>query len=203
MIRPDHLGQRISALVDGELGHQERDRALAHIAHCPSCRAALEDERLVKDRIASAPIPPASPALTARLLGLAQPGDPMPPRERRMPLAPVVPTLPAPGRRRGATRPGDRDDPRRPGRLRATPLRSRRARYAAVTAVSAVGLMLGTAFLAGAAPQQPGAPVLPPSAELSVEHAATTSGQPLGDPAFDAVTASYGGLYFAPRATGR
>jgi hypothetical protein len=76
-------------------------------------------------------------------------------------------------------------------------------RYAAAAGVSAVSLMLGAAFLAGAEPQQPGAPVLPPAAELSVEHAATTSGQPLGDPAFDAVTASVGGLYFAPRATGR
>ena len=112
MIRPAHLGPRISALVDGELGHQERDRALAHVANCPSCRAALEEERRVKDRLASAHTPPASPALTARLLGLAEPGDPMPPRERRMPLAPVVPTLPAPGRGRGETRrPGDRADP--------------------------------------------------------------------------------------------
>ncbi len=203
MIRPQHLGQRLSALVDGELGHQERDRALAHIAHCPACRSQLEEERRVKDRLA-APTPPASPALTARLLGLAEPGEPMPPRERRMPLAPVVPTLPAPGRGRGLTRPGGRTDPRRPGRVRASTSRSRRARYTAAAAVSAVGLVLGAAFMAGGPPQQqPGAPVLPPAAELSVEHAATTSGQPLGDPAFDAVTASVGGLYFAPRATGR
>lgn len=203
MIRPQHLGQRISALVDGELGHQERDRALAHVAHCPSCGAALDEERRVKDQLATTPTPPASPALTARLLGLAEPGDPMPPRERRMPLAPVVPTLPAPGRSPGLTRPGGRKDPRRPGRLRTTAPRSRRARYTAATAISALGLVVGTAFMAGAAPQQPGAPVLPPAAELSVEHAATTSGQPLGDPAFDAVTASFGGLTFAPQATGR
>jgi len=199
VIRPQHLGERISALVDGELGHQERDRALAHIAHCPPCRSQLEEERRVKDRLATAPAPPASPALSARLLALAEPGEPMPPRERRMPLTPVVPTLPAPGR----GRPGGRTDPRGPGRLRASTPRRRRARYTAATAVSAVGLVLGTAFMAGAAPQQPGAPVLPPAAELSVEHAATTSGQPLGDPAFDAVTASVGGLYFAPQATGR
>ena len=57
--------------------------------------------------------------------------------------------------------------------------------------------------MAGAAPQQqPGAPVLPPAAELSVEHAATTSGQPLGDPAFDAVTASVGGLVLRPTGDG-
>ena len=120
-----------------------------------------------------------------------------------MPLTPLVPTLPAPGRGRGLTRPRGRTDARRPGRLRSSTTRSRRARYTAATAVSAVALLVGAAFMAGAAPQQPGAPVLPPAAELSVEHAATTSGQPLGDPAFDAVTASFGGLYFAPQATGR
>jgi anti-sigma factor RsiW len=203
VIRPQHLGQRISALVDGELGHQVRDRALAHIAHCPSCRVQLEEERHLKDRLATAPTPPGSSALTARLLGLADPGEPMPPRERRMPLTPVVPTLPAPGRGRGPTRPGGRNEPRRPGRLRAGPARSRRARYTAASAVSAGGLLVAAAFMAGAAPPQPGAPVLPPAAELSVEHVATTSGQPLGDPAFDAVTASFGGLYVAPQATGR
>ncbi len=201
MIRPEHLGQRISALVDGELGHEARDRALAHIAHCVSCRAALEEERQVKDRLATAPSPPASPQLTARLRALAEPGDPLPPLARRMPLAPVVPTLPAPGGRRPGrrNRPDGRADSRGPGNRS----RSRRARYAAATAVSVAGLVLATAFLAGAAPQQPGTPVLPPAAELTVEHAATTSGLPLSDPAFDAVTASFGGLTVPPRATGR
>ena len=201
-MRPEHLGQRISALVDGELGHEARDRALAHIAHCPSCRSALEEERQVKGRLATAPSPPASPQLTARLRALAEPGDPLPPPARRMPLAPVVPTLPAPGgsRRPGRrNRPDGRGDSRGPG----TRVRTRRARYAAATAVSAAGLVLATAFLAGGAPQQPGTPVLPPAAELTVEHAATTSGLPLSDPAFDAVTASFGGLTFPPRATGR
>jgi len=200
VIRPEHLGQRISALVDGELGHAARDRALAHIAHCPSCRAALEEERRVKDRLTAAPAPPASPELTARLRALAEPGDPLPPRERRMPLTPLVPTLPAPGRPRTgrSSRPDGRRDSTRPGSRGTT----RRVRYTAAAA-SAAGLMLVTAFLAGAAPQTPGTPVLPPAAEISVEHAATTSGLPLSDPAFGAVTASFGGLTFPPRASGR
>jgi hypothetical protein len=54
------------------------------------------------------------------------------------------------------------------------------------------GLVLGTAFAAGGSAGA--AAVVPPAAELSVEHAATTSGLPLGDPAFTAVTASFGGL---------
>ena len=49
-----HLGPRISALVDGELGHEARDRALAHVAHCPTCRESLESERAVKDLLAAA-----------------------------------------------------------------------------------------------------------------------------------------------------
>ena len=196
MIRPEHLGQRISALVDGELGQAARDRALSHIAHCATCHAVLEQERRVKDRIAAAAAPPASPELTARLRALAEPGEPMPPRDRRMPLAPLVPTLPPPGRRRtGAGGPAPRRDSRRPGSS-GSARTARRARYAAVTAVSAFTLMIGTAFMAGGAPAQPGTPVLPPAAELSVEHAATTSGLPLSDPAFDAVTASFGGLTF-------
>ena len=71
-------------------------------------------------------------------------------------------------------------------------LGNRRVRYAAVGAVSFAGLMLGTAFAAGGS--QPGTPVLPPTAELSTEHTAATSGLPLRDPAFDAVTTSFGGL---------
>ena len=36
-----HLGDRIAALADGELGHTERDRALAHVAGCPSCLSLI------------------------------------------------------------------------------------------------------------------------------------------------------------------
>jgi len=34
-----HLGQRLSALIDGELGHVERDRVLVHLVRCEPCRA--------------------------------------------------------------------------------------------------------------------------------------------------------------------
>jgi putative zinc finger protein len=187
-----HLGDRISALVDGELGHNARDRALAHVANCVSCRAALDAERAVKDRLATAPTPGPSPELMARLLAMGEPGDPMPPRGRPMPLAPVVPTLPPPGRGPRFGTPGTRADRSRPsGRPRL-----RRGRHVAVGVASVAGLMLATAFAAGGQAPPPGAPIAPPSAELSVEHAATTSGLPLSDPAFDAVTASFGGLTF-------
>jgi hypothetical protein len=57
--------------------------------------------------------------------------------------------------------------------------------------------VLGTAFAAGGSAGAGSATIVPPAAELSVEHAATSSGLPLGDPAFTAVTASFGALTIA------
>jgi Putative zinc-finger len=186
----NHLGPRVSALVDGQLGHSERDRALSHLAHCATCQAAVDAERTVKAMLAGAAHPALSDELLASLHGLAEPGGPVSPRPRAMPLGPVVPTLPPPGR--GPF--GSRRDSRRPaGSVRGG--RAQRVRYAAAGAVSVAGLVLGTAFAAGGSAAA--VPVVPPAAELSVEHAATTSGLPLGDPAFTAVTASFGGLIVA------
>jgi Putative zinc-finger len=187
-----HLGVLVSALVDGELDHDTRDQALAHVARCAQCRTDLDEERRVKALLAGAggPEPPA--AFIAGLVALAEPGEPMPPRSRRMPLTPVVPTLPPPGRRARSGSPRGRRDGARPGS------RARRVRYATAGAVSVMGLVLGTAFAAGGAPAASGPVVVPPAAEMSVEHAAANQGQLLRDPAFDAVTASFGGLGAAP-----
>ncbi|MEU5884900.1 zf-HC2 domain-containing protein [Spirillospora sp. NPDC047279] len=45
------LGERLTALVDGELGHEERDRALAHLARCERCRAEADALRRLKGRL--------------------------------------------------------------------------------------------------------------------------------------------------------
>jgi Putative zinc-finger len=188
----NHLGTRVSALVDGQLRDAERDRALTHVAHCDSCRAAVDAERSVKSLLAGASLPGPSDTLLASLRNLGEPGDPVSPRPRSMPLGPVVPTLPPPGR--GPF--GSRRDSRRPagsvGSSRGG--RAQRVRYAAAGAVSVAGLVLGTAFAAGGSAGAGAATIVPPAAGLSVEHAATTSVLPLGDPAFTAVTASFGGL---------
>jgi hypothetical protein len=185
----NHLGNRVSSLVDGQLKQAERDRALSHVAHCATCREAVDAERTVKALLSGASLPPPSERLLASLHGLADPGDPVGPRPRSMPLGPVVPTLPPPGR--GPF--GSRRDSRRPARGR----RAQRVRYAAAGAVSVAGLVLGTAFAAGGSAGAGSATIVPPAAELSVEHAATSSGLPLGDPAFTAVTASFGGFTIA------
>ncbi|MGW4028083.1 anti-sigma factor family protein [Streptomyces sp. NPDC004838] len=70
-----HLGDRLAALVDGELTHDARDRVLAHLATCPRCKAEADAQRRLKDVFARTAPPPPSEGLLARLQGLpAGPG---------------------------------------------------------------------------------------------------------------------------------
>ncbi|MEU5220251.1 zf-HC2 domain-containing protein [Streptomyces sp. NPDC020807] len=72
-----HLGDRLAALVDGELGHDARERVLAHLATCPRCKAEADAQRALKSVFASAAPPPPSEGFLARLQGLpGGPGDP-------------------------------------------------------------------------------------------------------------------------------
>lgn len=178
-----HLGERVADLVDGELDHVARDRALAHLAHCTACRAEVEAHRRVKELLSTAPSPPLPGDALAGLLSLAAPGGPLPPRARTMPLGAVVPELPPPGRGPRLGRPGSRADSRHPGGRRL----SRRAR-AAAGALSLAGVVLVTAFAAGGAPAGPAGPVVPPAAELSVEHGRTATAVTVGDPGLGLIT---------------
>jgi anti-sigma factor RsiW len=192
-----HLGDRLTALVDGELGHDARDRALSHIAFCPACRAALEAERGTKHLVASTPTPPPPADLHRRLRALAEPGEPLPPRRTAMPGGASGPrSLPLPdrspaGRRPAASRTHARPGGRRPGQRRAV-----RAGVATLGALSAVGVALAAAFVLGG-PQASGSgsPLLPPVEQFSVEHAVTEQ-MPLADPAVGAVTATFGEVSF-------
>ncbi|MFE9169364.1 anti-sigma factor family protein [Streptomyces kebangsaanensis] len=65
-----HLGDRLAALVDGELGHDARERVLAHVATCPKCKAEVDAQRRVKNVFAQAAPPPPSESFLARLQGL-------------------------------------------------------------------------------------------------------------------------------------
>jgi len=70
-----HLGQRISALIDGELSDAERDRVLAHIAGCDPCRQEAVALRALKQRMHSLGEAMVDAALTGRLMAMAMPPD--------------------------------------------------------------------------------------------------------------------------------
>ncbi|KOU70159.1 membrane protein [Streptomyces sp. MMG1533] len=64
------MGDRLAALVDGELGHESRDRVLAHLATCAKCKAEADAQRRLKNVFAEAAPPPPSESFLARLQGL-------------------------------------------------------------------------------------------------------------------------------------
>lgn len=64
-----HLGQRLSALIDGELEASERQRVLLHTNKCRSCRAELAALHVLKQQIVnSVGEAPAVAGLTGRLM---------------------------------------------------------------------------------------------------------------------------------------
>ncbi|MFD3656157.1 anti-sigma factor family protein [Streptomyces sp. NPDC058620] len=69
-----HLGDRLAALVDGELKHDARDRVLAHLATCCKCKAEADAQRRLKSVFAQSAPPSPSEGFLARLQGL--PGGP-------------------------------------------------------------------------------------------------------------------------------
>ncbi|MET7933652.1 zf-HC2 domain-containing protein [Streptomyces sp. NPDC005322] len=65
-----HLGDRLAALVDGELGHDARERVLAHLATCCKCKAEADAQRRLKNVFAETAPPGPSEGFLARLQGL-------------------------------------------------------------------------------------------------------------------------------------
>ncbi|MGX1541702.1 zf-HC2 domain-containing protein [Streptomyces adustus] len=81
LLAEQHLGDRLSALVDGELGHDARERVLAHVATCPKCKTEVDAQRRLKNVFAEVAPPAPSESFLARLQGLpgGDPGDAPPP----------------------------------------------------------------------------------------------------------------------------
>jgi hypothetical protein len=73
-----HLGQRLSALIDGELGDAERDRVLAHLAGCDACRQDAIALRALKQRMHSLGEAMVDAALTGRLMAVGATDGPGP-----------------------------------------------------------------------------------------------------------------------------
>jgi anti-sigma factor RsiW len=169
-----HLGERLTALVDGELGHDERDRALAHLAACDQCRAEADALRALKRRLRAMGDAFPAESLLKRLQAMGEPGDPLPPAIRRLPGQ-----SPTPAAR--LTRPRDtRPAGGRPRRAAAT-RRLPRGRYLLAGAVTLAVLGIGSAaFAAGSEPRSPR--VTPSVEQFAVEHALTSGDIPLTDP---------------------
>ena len=166
-----HLGERLSALVDGELTGAERDRASAHLAGCAQCRAEVKQLRALKHKLRSLMDgAPAEAAMTRRLISMTAPGGPLPPRRRLLRVLPGGRPEPGPGLR-ASTRPGTRR------------LRTARRRYLLLGTVSLV-VGLGTAaFTAGGGGQAaPGPNITPPVELYSVQHAIITGEVPFSGP---------------------
>ncbi len=161
-----HLGDRLSALVDGELDGAERDRAYAHLASCEQCRTEAAELRALKQKLSTLlSRAPAEAAMTRRLIAMTGPGGPLPPRRRLLRLAPG----PRPATRRETTRPGPRGPVRR--------------RYLVLGAVSLVVGLSTAAFTAGGGGEAtPGPRITPPVEMYSVQHAITTGEVPFTGP---------------------
>lgn len=172
-----HLGDRLTALVDGELGHDERDRVLAHLAACDQCRAEADALRRFKQRMRSLGDAAPSPELLTRLYAMGEPGGPIPPRARPMPGAAKPPVVARPRTHRPvlSRRPGHGPGPRVSGR------RLPRTRYLAVGAATLAVFGIGTAgFVAGGDPGRLPR-VAPALDQFAVEHALTSGDVPVTD----------------------
>ena len=177
-----HLGDRLSALVDGELDGAERDRAHAHLAGCEQCRTEAAELRALKQKLRALMTgAPAEAAMTSRLIAMTGPGGPLPPRRR---LLRVVP-----GRRptagpvlsgRASSGPASAGPgPSGPG----APRLARRRRYLVLGTVSlVVGLGAAAFTVGGGGNASPGPRITPPVEMYSVEHAITTGEVPFPGP---------------------
>ncbi|MBA8948763.1 anti-sigma factor family protein [Actinomadura namibiensis] len=187
------LGERLTALVDGELGHEERELALAHLAFCDRCRKEADALRRLKSRLRGlSDLPVAEGAddaptgdFMARLMALGEPGGPAAPAER-----PAPPARPARPVRPRASRPHDNRPAARAtapaGRAGAaahalSPERRRRA-----LAVGAATLAIGLGAVSYAAGGRPAGPTVSPAFEqFTIEHALVSGDAPMPDPLTD------------------
>ncbi len=146
-----HPGERLSALIDGELSGAQRERVLSHLAGCEACRQEATALRLLKRRMLALGETTAAGALDWRLIALAASG----------------------GSADGARPPRPAG---RAGQVRwARPLL-----LAGGATVAAAGLSLSAAaFLAGGTPPPRGPRVVPALDVFMVQHAITTGNVPV------------------------
>ena len=143
-----HLGDLLSALVDGELSGTELDRASAHLAGCGSCRAELNSLRRLKHELRGLAGACDAEAITRRLLAMSGPRDP----------AEAAAELPS---RYTEREPGERH----------------RGRYVLWSTVSVVVVGIGTAAFGLGGSGGPAEPQVTPQVEVfDLQHAITSGG---------------------------
>jgi anti-sigma factor RsiW len=192
-----HLGERITPLVDGQLPADAAERASIHLAACRPCRDAVAAERLMKSRLATLGSPQPGEDLVRRLLHLAGPDGPLPPRVGHVPGTPRPRPISGPSR---STRPVSgpplaRTGSRRPavaagvsravaghrpgvsGRL--SRVSRVRVTAAVVGAMCLVGAGVASGVVSAGAAGQPG--VVPPVDTLVVQHSTSTGSLTFGD----------------------
>jgi hypothetical protein len=181
-----HLGQRLSALIDGELEGSERERVLIHMARCGSCRDEVAALRMLKRKLsalgeAAAEAAAAGSGLTGRLLSLSDPlgldntgmSPGMPPGHTVWPPPSPAGGWPVHGRSANDAKPADHDN-------RAD---QRAGRYFLTGSLVIFLAGLGTAaVIAGGEPQAraPAPPVTPSIDVLVAPHGPLN--QPPGGP---------------------
>ena len=185
-----HPMDKLSAVVDGALDHDSRDKVLSHLVGCDTCRAEVDAQRRLKARMAALESPDPATDLMQRLMGVSS-FSPEPREEVRPVLTPAVTLFP----QRSAF-PAGRSGGTRPGAPRTTRSRRRTGVLGAAGSAAAVASLLGTAFVVGdpARSEQPPA-LQPPVASFSSDHASMTGGAPFADPV--ALLNSYNGAGYA------
>ena len=154
-----HLGQRLSAMIDGELDGADRDRVLVHLARCEPCRCEAIALRMLKRRMNALGEAAADSTLTFRLMSLLADGS--------------IPATPWSSLAIAAHAPGRGGYELRPGWY---------------VAAGSVGVFLAglaaAAFMAGG-PQQLPAPRVTPAVDLyMVQHAIDNGIVPATHPPF-------------------
>jgi anti-sigma factor RsiW len=168
-----HLGQRLSALIDGELEGSERERVFLHMARCDSCREEVVALRTLKRKLSALGEAAAGAGLTGRLMGLSALGN-LADSESAADPPPSWPARPGDVRGRGEDADGPPPSwPDRPDGVRGRGQGSaeqRTGRYFLAGSLAVFLAGLGTAaFIAGGEPQ-PLAPTPPvtPSVDVMV-----------------------------------
>jgi anti-sigma factor RsiW len=205
----EHLGERLSALIDGELGQVEHESALIHLAKCESCRFEADMMRRLKRRLHGLCEPEPDMDFMGRLTSLSRDHGPSdrgpsgpsvggpgfgtrPPLGSSRPLGgfPGDALAAGPPARGGAAPAAGGAAPSRPERAAAE--RRRRGdrlshlfpvfpggRYA-VAGFAVATALLGSAFVAGGEAEE--TPVVEPRlSDYAVEHAVTSRYIPVVD----------------------